>query len=62
MIELTPELIDGFTKSLNDFGYNIDREHVEATAKAILRGETTSGGPAMFIAGWIDDLKNKEVN
>ena len=40
---------------LQDFGYLVDVNYVKEALTKIYKGESVSGGPAMFLQGWVKD-------
>ena len=53
------DTVRGFHSALEEYGYTIDVDTVRDYLLRILAGEkpTNMGGPGMFIAGWVEKLK-----
>ena len=42
-------------ETLQEFGYPVNAIYVKNTLTKIYKGESVTGGPAMFLRGWVKD-------
>jgi len=53
--ESKEELVEAFGKMLREFGYPVENDWILEQITKFYNDESVTGGPAMFIQGWLED-------